>query len=262
MTTAPDHITSTAPKRIYLDLDGESPSIKPEDTFRDIEMRMGFTWSENCAMGHGIPYVRADLVPTPAASGAAPADRLKAAIDAIAPRFESANPIPVQKATVPVEEWTELLAALNAVIVALASPQVAPESDPHLWNVVKELREKGMGDMADRLELSSQAFVEDVYEQCAEAIRPLVDRGLLPGSVVESVQMMAANFALATPVQVAPPGFKLVPVEPTREMWEAVHKLDDRCAAGNHDGKGCSIEQAWECFLDNAPAAPGAKDQP
>jgi hypothetical protein len=53
-----------------------------------------------------------------------------------------------------------------------------------------------------------------------------------------------------------PNGWKLVPVEPTREMWTAVNKLDDQCAAGNYDGKGCSIQQAWNCLLDAAPTPP------
>jgi hypothetical protein len=50
-----------------------------------------------------------------------------------------------------------------------------------------------------------------------------------------------------------PEGWKLVPVEPTKEMWDAVNKLDDQCAGGNYDGKGCSIEQAWDCLLAAAP---------
>jgi len=54
-------------------------------------------------------------------------------------------------------------------------------------------------------------------------------------------------------------GWKLVPMEPTREMWTAVNKLDDQCAAGNYDGKGCSIEQAWNCLLDAAPTPPAAQ---
>lgn len=53
-----------------------------------------------------------------------------------------------------------------------------------------------------------------------------------------------------------PQGWKLVPVEPTRAMWAAVNKLDDEMAAGSYDGKGCSIEQAWNCMLDFAPDAP------
>jgi len=48
--------------------------------------------------------------------------------------------------------------------------------------------------------------------------------------------------------------WKLVPVEPTSEMWAAVNKLDDEMAAGGYDGKGASIEQAWACLVDAAPA--------
>jgi hypothetical protein len=58
-----------------------------------------------------------------------------------------------------------------------------------------------------------------------------------------------------------PKGWKMVPMEPTREMWTAVNKLDDQCAAGNYDGKGCSIEQAWNCLLDAAPTPPAAQRQ-
>lgn len=56
--------------------------------------------------------------------------------------------------------------------------------------------------------------------------------------------------------QGVPDGWQLVPKEPTPEMWNAVNKLDDQCAAGNYDGKGCSIEQAWDCLLASAPPAP------
>lgn len=51
--------------------------------------------------------------------------------------------------------------------------------------------------------------------------------------------------------------WKLVPVEPTAEMWAAVNKLDDEMAAGSYDGKGASIEQVWNCLVDAAPSAPG-----
>lgn len=50
--------------------------------------------------------------------------------------------------------------------------------------------------------------------------------------------------------------WKLVPVEPTKEMWAAVNKLDDEMAAGAYDGKGASIEQVWNCLVDAAPGAP------
>lgn len=54
--------------------------------------------------------------------------------------------------------------------------------------------------------------------------------------------------------------WKLVPVEPTAEMWAAVNKLDDEMAAGAYDGKGASIEQIWACLVDAAPC-PTCNDQ-
>ena len=56
-----------------------------------------------------------------------------------------------------------------------------------------------------------------------------------------------ADFALK---QAIPEGHVVVPVEPTKEMWKAVNKLDDEMAAGGYDGKGCSIEQAWDCLIE------------
>lgn len=61
---------------------------------------------------------------------------------------------------------------------------------------------------------------------------------------------------------VAPEGWKLIPVEPTKEMWYAVNKLDDEMAAGSYDGKGCSIEQAWNCMLAAAPSASAQQAEP
>jgi hypothetical protein len=71
-------------------------------------------------------------------------------------------------------------------------------------------------------------------------------------------KLSAIKQALSAPV---PEGWKMVPIEPTREMWTAVNKLDDQMAAGNYDGKGCSIEQAWNCLLDAAPTPPAAQRQ-
>ncbi|AZW14250.1 hypothetical protein CS344_20275 [Bordetella bronchiseptica] len=51
-------------------------------------------------------------------------------------------------------------------------------------------------------------------------------------------------------------GWKLVPIEPTAEMWAAVSKLDDEMAAGAYDGKGASIEQVWNCLVETAPESP------
>lgn len=59
-----------------------------------------------------------------------------------------------------------------------------------------------------------------------------------------------------------PEGWKLVPVEPTREMWAAFNKLDDEMAAGSYDGTGCSFEQGWNCMLAAAPQPPQESKEP
>jgi hypothetical protein len=102
-----------------------------------------------------------------------------------------------------------------------AAPAAAVEpTDAPLWAVIGELRgeahevmasDKSVGiqpnpeladmlnEWADRLETTATAFYEDVYDQCAAAIRPLVDAGKLPGSVVESLQMLVSERAAAAP---------------------------------------------------------------
>ena len=67
-------------------------------------------------------------------------------------------------------------------------------------------------------------------------------------------EAVVAKFMAPQPAQKEPVAWKLVPVEPTEDMWKAVNKLDDEMAAGSYDGKGCSIEQAWNCLLESAPA--------
>lgn len=53
-------------------------------------------------------------------------DALAAAIAAVAPRFESANNIPVEKATVPTVEWLNLMMALRAIsVVGMATASAA-----------------------------------------------------------------------------------------------------------------------------------------
>lgn len=49
-----------------------------------------------------------------------------------------------------------------------------------------------------------------------------------------------------------PEGWKLVPLELTKEMSIAVYRLDDAMYAGGNN-HGASIEQCWDCLLDAAP---------
>lgn len=81
--------------------------------------------------------------------------------------------------------------------------------------------------------------------------------------VISDLERIAADILAAARLSApqaagVPDGWRLVPIEPTREMWAAVNKLDDEMAAGGYDGRGCSIEQAWNCFLDTAPPTPQA----
>ena len=76
-------------------------------------------------------------------------------------------------------------------------------------------------------------------------------------NIVDAITALHTQPAQQEPVN---EGWKLVPVEPTEDMWKAVNKLDDEMAAGSYDGKGCSIEQAWNCLLDAAPTPPAQRN--
>lgn len=77
----------------------------------------------------------------------------------------------------------------------------------------------------------------------------------LGGCSDKDVAELAAIFAAAPKPAQVPEGWKIVPEEPTTEMWEAVNKLDDEMAAGGSE-HGCTIEQAWHCLYDAAPQPP------
>lgn len=49
--------------------------------------------------------------------------------------------------------------------------------------------------------------------------------------------------------------YKLVPVEPTREMWDAIDKYDNKAYAGGNQ-HGASFEDLWAVALDAAPVQP------
>lgn len=92
MTRPIDRITSSAPAKIYLDIP-EDAGFDPDTVFKDF---VEVTWSEDCATGVGIPYIRADmctlirlstepgprLTPTPAASRAATPSVTEAMVEA------------------------------------------------------------------------------------------------------------------------------------------------------------------------------------
>ena len=101
-------------------------------------------------------------------------------------------------------------------------------------------------------------------EQIREVVRGMGFISLDPYKFARAIES-EVRLALAAAGGGVPPGWKLVPVEPTAEMWAAVNKLDDEMAAGGYDGKGCTIEQAWECLLASSPqpeAAPAVAQVP
>lgn len=49
--------------------------------------------------------------------------------------------------------------------------------------------------LAGRLETSNSHLLEDIYEQCCNYIDPFVIAGILPPSVVESVEMLVEDLA-------------------------------------------------------------------
>lgn len=65
--------------------------------------------------------------------------------------------------------------------------------------------------------------------------------------------------AQAAPVAV-PKGWKLVPVEPTTEMFKAADKIDDQMFIGG-SSHGADNEQVWNAMIDAAPLPPPAPDE-
>jgi hypothetical protein len=121
-----------------------------------------------------------------------------------------------------------------------------------------------------QVEILSDALAESrrevaaIKQALAAPVQPVAHRDGFWCADLTCKKCYSADFRFkhtTPPAQPAPvpKGWKMVPVEPTREMWTAVNKLDDQCAAGSYDGKGCSIEQAWNCLLDAAPTPPAAQ---
>lgn len=59
------------------------------------------------------------------------------------------------------------------------------------------------------------------------------------------------------PEQAVPSGWKLVPEEPTEEMYRAVYKVQDDCAIHNY-GASPTFDDYWSAALSASPAAPTA----
>jgi hypothetical protein len=113
--------------------------------------------------------------------------------------------------------------------------------------------DQGISDIIDRLR-KAEATANEAAEKaldCATKYSSIVQAITDPEN--QPSQYGTVPLAMLRKAEAVREGWKLVPIEPTKEMWDAVNKLDDEMAAGSYDGKGCSIEQAWNCLLDAAP---------
>lgn len=84
---------------------------------------------------------------------------------------------------------------LDAVVLRVVEEMYAAKGQ-----VTHEQVKQWAGD----LKTCQAAVSEDIYEQCCELIRPLVDAGKLPGSVVESLEMLVEHFASPSPAVAQP----------------------------------------------------------
>lgn len=126
----------------------------------------------------------------------------------------------------------------------------------------------GWGNICQQAAALLQSDARSVGEMTDEQIAKFYEQARYTGFTTKETYTNFARAILASakaqPSKTAQAGWKLVPIEPTKEMWDAVNKLDDEMAAGGYDGKGCSIEQAWNCMIEAAPteAAHGIGGKP
>lgn len=73
---------------------------------------------------------------------------------------------------------------------------------------------------------------------------------------MEIEELRAELAELRARVAVVPDGYALVPVEPTREMFIAINKEDDKAYAGGCH-HGAQFEWLWQAALDAAPRLNG-----
>lgn len=101
--------------------------------------------------------------------------------------------------------------------------------------------------LLDAKDAELQALREEVEEwaqRCAEA------------QVQRDAYQQERDEVLRARVVVVPDGYALVPVEPTREMFVAVNKEDDKAYAGGCD-HGAQFDWLWAAALDAAPRLNG-----
>jgi hypothetical protein len=99
----------------------------------------------------------------------------------------------------------------------------------------------------------------EVYSSYAGLVDSEGERCAFDGRVVSYADHLAAMRSRAEGVA---DGWKLVPVEPTKEMFKAAHDIDISCHAGNYGYGGADPGQIYEAMLSAAPTPTGGtKDE-
>lgn len=80
-----------------------------------------------------------------------------------------------------------------------------------------------------------------------------VGKGLYDALAAEAQALRQEVAALRARVAVVPDGYALVPVEPTREMFIAINKEDDKAYAGGCH-HGAQFEWLWDAAIEAAPS--------
>ena len=101
----------------------------------------------------------------------------------------------------------------------------------------------------------SLELLADVYDAMGAPRGPariMADPAIADGkALIEQMQREAVQ---------PPEGWRLVPVEPTEEMWKAADLIDDRMFAGG-SSHGAETGQIWEAMLYAAPQPAQASDR-
>lgn len=196
-------LTNTAPKRIYLDIGDQFALERVASGDLRWDLLEGVTWSEDNATSHGIPYVRADLVPTPAASGAAPADTFGGNNAQLIDCINAALSLDLDGCLAqPLGSFgRHLLSAASVRLATLASREASP------------------GPLTDEQERA--AFFRHLFGSSSAVSEDRETDVLRSNFSAWSAWCARSELAALASPQVAPAGFKLVPIEPTEQMMRA-----------------------------------------
>lgn len=117
-----------------------------------------------------------------------------------------------------------------------------------------------LGALASFLPQREFVVVESDWPECEQVWRMIEARVTGQPSDLERLeaeaQALREEVAALRARVVVPDGYALVPVEPTREMFIAVNKEDDKAYAGGCD-HGAQFDWLWEAAIDAAPRLKG-----